>query len=124
VALKEVIVAAVPSASGRTIAGDIIDIRDPVGYCGQLERNNFLWLLMDDSRLPDLETISKLGPVRAVINLAALASQHGIDIARIRDPRDPYQPFLNPRASDGLFQSAIEVHPSVTFSLRANPQIG
>lgn len=118
-ALKEVCIAAQDSASGLTREGDIIVIREPRGEIGQKERRQFLWFLMDENDLPDVDSIRKDGPTRGNIALADLLLQvPTLDLARVRNPLTDYQPFVEPDPVDGKFGVQTQVS-GVSYSMRA-----
>lgn len=106
-ALKEVAIAARPNQSGSCEPGDIIVIREPVGYIGRKEGASYLWLLIDDSELPSPEETRKDGMTRAHIDLDDLKAAHpSLDLDRVRSDQD-YQPFINPRRDTGKFQANV-----------------
>lgn len=99
--LKEVLIAAHNSREGYTIEGDIVSIRDPIGFIGRIERRNYLILLVDEADLPDPADLHNLilAPGHKHRYNITLTSIPGLDISRSRDPNDPYQPFasVNPQ---------------------------
>jgi hypothetical protein len=108
-AIKEVCIAARPSASGNTLEGDIILIRNPVGEIGKKERADYLWLLIDERDLPTVEETRKDGTTRARVDLDELKAKHpSLDLEMVRSEQE-YQPFVNPRSSDGKFQAGVRV---------------
>lgn len=96
-ALKEVCIAARDSDSGNTREGDIIVVREPLGYVGKREQHDFIWLLMDDADLPDPARLrgggDQLIPTKHRYQIP-LANLTGLDPVRARDRTDRYQPFV------------------------------
>ena len=92
---KEVVVAAFTFGPGRAQEGDIIAIRDPLGYIGNKEQAAFLWLIMDSDNLPDPATIrgdTSLGQPKNRYNIDITTL--GINLVRARNPVDKYQPLV------------------------------
>lgn len=107
-ALKEVAIAAHNSRSGNTLEGDIIVVRKPLGYVGKKEQRSVIWVLMDDSDLPDpsrLRGDSRLGETFKHRFNIALADLTGLDLTRARDTRDAYQPFVTVNRRDGTLSN-------------------
>ena len=91
-ALKEVCIAARTFGEGRAQEGDIICIRDPLGYVGTKEQADFIWFMVDSSLLPsgnDLRGVNQ--KFKYNISLDSL----GVNKARANDPGDKYQPFMS-----------------------------
>ena len=95
-AMKEVCISARDRGIGRAQAGDVIVVRNPKGGIGRQEGRNYLWLLIDESELANIVTINN-GPAfkyRNNIPLAALKTLYpDLDLTRVADNRDWYQPF-------------------------------
>lgn len=92
-ALKEVCIAARTFGEGRAQEGDIIVIREPLGHVGTQEQNDFIWLLVDESELPDPTTLRSSVVGRKFAHRIDLNSLD-IDVAKARDPQQKYQPFI------------------------------
>lgn len=93
-ALKEVCIAARDFGPGRAKEGDIITIRNPKGGIGLKEGRDFLWLLMDEADVP-IHTPKK-HEGRLNVSLDEIKQRHpSVNLDRVRDPNDEYQPFLN-----------------------------
>jgi len=93
-ALKEVCIAARDFGPGRAQEGDIIAVRAPLNVIGTKEGNDFLWLLIDDSQLPSASLRGESIKYRYNLPLAAVAAAHPtIDLERVRNPNDRYQPL-------------------------------
>ena len=81
----------------RKQAGDIIAVRDPLGYIGTKESSAYVWLLMTGLSLDEWwqMTASMVGAKRRYAvpfaRLAQVASY--FDERRARDVTDRYQPF-------------------------------
>lgn len=94
-ALKEVCIAAHDFGPGRAKEGDIIAVRDPIGGIGKKEGNSFLWVLMDEEDLPQ-ELPCKTSDCRACVSLDELkATDPEIDLDKVRDPQQFYQPCFD-----------------------------
>ncbi len=95
-----------PLASGheRIQEGDIVTMRKPLGYCNFGEMSSYLWLLIQG---PDTSILDRLkdglaeediedAPIfdkrRYCIPLKRLPVH--VDLARVRDVGDRYQPFF------------------------------
>lgn len=102
-ALKEVCVAAIDYPSGRTLAGDIVYIRDPLGGVGQKTGEHAIILLIDEADIPQ-GSLDKHDPMRLCIELDDLIGAHpqvNIDMNRVRNGSDFYQPFIGAVRGDG-----------------------
>lgn len=121
-ALKEVCIAAhdFPGGAHRAKEGEIVCVRDPLGHVGKKEQGDFLWLLMDEADIGEF-TALKTGATRKYVDLADLKTRHpALDLTRVRDGRDKYQPMIDPSPTDGRFRAAVQT-TSVTVKERANP---
>lgn len=112
-----IIVVNLPDDPGgeRLKAGDIVDLRNPLSAIGSAETTRFLWLLLDgleaDEWLglagnltdplrgdavefvdPDNVTVWDKRRYRVPLNRLVQVAPY-IDIDRVEDPGDPYQPF-------------------------------
>jgi NADPH-dependent ferric siderophore reductase len=118
VALKEVCIASRTFGPGRAQEGDVIGIRDPKPSIGTKEGTHFLWLLIDESRLPtgDLVQIEPGQPkYRYNISLGDLKMRNPqIDLARLRDPDDWYQPFRDTDRQTGLHRANLTTNAAPT----------
>lgn len=76
--------------------GDIIAARNPLGFAGTQEQARFFWLTVDTQLTRSaLTTPGPRGLDRTMlIDLAAVALDNGLDLARILNPLDQYQPLL------------------------------
>ena len=96
-ALKEVCVAAVDYPSGRTLAGDIVYIREPRFGVGMKTGQHALVFLMDEKDIPE-GPIDKNDPMRLGILLEDLVGAR-IDVDFEMDkcacPNTFYQPFYD-----------------------------
>lgn len=104
-ALKEVCIVA--RNKGRAQAGDIIDIRDPIGGIGLKEGKDYLWILLDESVIPKLSELrDSLQRYRFQVPLAAIKNRFPqVDLARLDDPNDWYQPFLDSNPVTGMHRA-------------------
>ena len=79
----------------RTKEGDIIAVREPKGTTGPGEKHG-VWVKIETNLTH--EELQEPGPDgekrRRRIDVARLATDEGIDIRRLRDPNDHYQPLL------------------------------
>lgn len=107
-ALKEVAIATFDSDNPDGVRiGDIVTVRVPRGEIGRLERALFLWVLMDDEQLADglpliqPEEDGLRRKRRYRVDLASLAADEKISLARVLDTRDEYQPILTPDSRTG-----------------------
>lgn len=104
-ALVEICIAARTFRPGGTQEGDIIVMREPLPEIGAREGKVFLWMLMEDDNLPPkalLEQAAKAGKFRFNISLHSLKVQFPeLDLARVRDPNDWYQPLLGTNPNNG-----------------------
>lgn len=119
-ALKEVCIAAIDYPSGRTRAGDIVYIRDPLGGVARKTGEHAIILLIDDTDIP-VGSIDKNDPLRLGINLEDLVGLHpevNFDINRASDPIDFYQPFINAsREDNGRTRAIRPVRPLIESRL-------
>lgn len=104
-ALREVCIAARDFGPGRAQAGDLIAIREPLGGIGAKEGHDFIWLLVDESELPDpseLRGEATKNRYRLPLQALVAQAQEAIDLARVQDPDDHYQPFLDTDPATGM----------------------
>lgn len=118
-ATKEICIATVASRSGNTVEGDIIVIRDPLPYIGLKEGTNYLWFLVDDTALPSRETLSGSSTKwRYNVPLADLKARvAALDLDRLRNSRDWYQPLQDTNPDTGLHRvsnTPIDISANVT----------
>lgn len=102
-ALKEVCVAAIDYPSGRTKAGDIVYIREPMGGVAQKTGEHAIILLIDETDIP-AGSLDKNDPMRLGVDLEDLVGAHPdvqVDLARVSNGKDFYQPFLGASKTDG-----------------------
>jgi len=112
--LKEVCIAARDFGPGRAQEGDIICIRNPRGEVGRKEGKDYLWLIIDESELPSQDKVRKDAPRRAQLKLDDIKAKHAsLDLARVRDPNDEYQPFVNPHPTTGRLQAQVQLRGAI-----------
>ena len=94
----------------RTQEGDIVVARTPLGYIGQEEDSEFLWLKLSSALTPGELTApllntddERVGKREHKLDIDTLAADEKIDAARVRDPGDKYQPLLDKEVSGGGF---------------------
>lgn len=98
-----------PFNNERVVSGDIVAIRRPSRGVGFRELSEFLWLRLTGPEVDQLSRLSvsleEAGVVfdkrRFCIPLDRLPA--GVDLARIADPADAYQPFLPVDEETGLW---------------------
>lgn len=106
-ALKEVCFAAFNFGPGRAQAGDVIEIRKPQGGIGRKEGHQYVWLLLDESEIPtpttrDPESQDPVIKHPLQISIDELKTKMpALDLTRLADPRDFYQPFLGTDPESG-----------------------
>lgn len=118
-ALKEVCIAAIDYPSGRTLAGDIVYIRDPKGGVAKKTAEHAIILLIDEADIPE-GTIDKNSPLRLGINLEDLVGLHPevtFNLSRAQDPTDVYQPFIGATRTDGRTRANRPVKPLIESRL-------
>lgn len=107
-AVKEVCLAARDFGPGRAQAGDIIDIRTPKGSIGVKEGKDFIWLLIEERELPSrAELRAEAGTEKFKFRFCLPPAQLKIllprlDLGRLADPDDWYQPCLDCDPQTGL----------------------
>jgi hypothetical protein len=113
-----------PNAGGDHVQeGDIVAVRRPGEGIGRLEQRAFIWLRVDGVDLGEAQTwvegntegLPSADPAaityekrRYCIPLARLKQLlPSLDLARVRDRADPYQPFLN--GVDQAFPEPVDI---------------
>lgn len=108
-AAKEICFVARTFGPGRAQEGDIIWVGEPKTGIGLKEGNDFIWMIVDDSVLPDIQEIhgvtNKFRFNVSLLNVRAsrLAS---FSLTRARNPNDYYQPFRNTNPVTGLHRES------------------
>jgi len=120
-AIKEVAIAARDFGPGRAQEGDIVVVREPVGEIGRAERKDFLWFTIDDLLLPDAQSLqqvdtdesgNQVNKRRYRIALDDLRTlEPSVDLSRVRDTDDDYQPLVDPDPTTGRFRSLPIARP-------------
>jgi hypothetical protein len=95
-AIYEIAIAVADRGPGRVQEGDIVSARLPLGHIVQKEGKNLLWLLVDTELTPNELTAAGVGSKRKYN--VPLESLDGIDLGRVRDINDEYQPLLKSAA--------------------------
>lgn len=97
-AVKEVCLAARTFHPKGAQAGDVMVVREPLGYIGGAEGKDFIWLLMEEANLPTRELLEepfRWGKFRFHIHLPSLVSQYpDLSLRSVADKRAWYQPLL------------------------------
>jgi hypothetical protein len=105
-AVYEMFIAAHNFGPGRAQEGDIIAVREPIGFIGNKEQADFL-LLVVETEIP-AEDLMETGSRRKrerFLPLQALASKGlQLNLDRVRDPQDKYQPGIDPDPVTGAFR--------------------
>jgi hypothetical protein len=118
-ALKEVCIAAIDYPSGRTLAGDIVYIREPKGGVARKTGEHAIILLIDDADIP-AGSIDKNDPMRLGVALEDLVGLHpevNFDLARASNPKEFYQPFIGATRGDGRTRATRAVRPRIESRL-------
>lgn len=92
-AIFEVALSVANRGVGRVQEGDIVVARNPLGFIGTKEGKNFLWIQLDTTLT--LEELNERGRDSKRRRHIPLDNISGIDLARVRDTNDEYQPLLN-----------------------------
>ena len=89
-------VACAVEADNLNDVGDVITARVPTGIVGNKEKGRFLWFTINTELSREaLMTPGKAGKDRTMFcNLTDIANDEGLDLFRILDPADQYQPLL------------------------------
>jgi len=130
-----------PSGHERAKEGDF-GIREPLGYIGTKEASHRLWLLIEGLDLSDMLELKNIfiegvGPDAPVyekhqycIPLKRLKEVAPfVDLARVRDPNDKYQPFLPVDLDVPHYRFGTEAHgvpdglPRLPTGLIARPPL-
>lgn len=101
-AAKEVCIAA--RTFNNVEEGDILGVRDPKGGIGLKEGKDFIWVIMDSSDMPSgsLRNESNSSP-KYNLPLSKLQEKFPeLDLTRLRDEADHYQPLFDTDPSTGL----------------------
>jgi len=114
-AAKEICIAARDFGPGRAQEGDIIWIGEPRDGIGLREGYDFIWLIVDDSILPepnDLKGASSKFKYNIALSAVRTSRLATFDEGRARDRRDYYQPFRNTDPVTGLHRQSNLSLPS------------
>lgn len=105
-----------PFANERVLEGDIVEVRRPQLGIGRREASEFLWLRLTGPEVDELagfkrslvEADTTFDKRRFCIPFDRLPP---VDLARVRDPNDAYQPFLPVDFDSGLFLEGAAAAP-------------
>lgn len=105
-AILELAIAVANRGRGRVQAGDIVAARLPVGYVGQKEQADLIWIIVDTDipREAFLEGSLSAKRLRHVDIDELIARVGGLDSARVKDPNVRYQPGIDPDPQTGKFR--------------------